>query len=1009
MLASSRSSWLLCGALLFSSLPAAAQRRAAIDRSASTDPGGSFLDDPHQNGEASELRVAELRWGRLVDVHDLVRGRRSERARFADFLIGESIQSDGADYELEADPVTGKTRLTILRPAGAAFDALLAAAEEATVPIATKGPNSPAPFSEVPRNGALSIRFDDLLQDDDVAAVALSSTVRARVGDVLTDPFSARVLFDAHHGGSPAGAGSTRGQRHATRVLVDWTVSAVEAAGMPVPAPLNEVGLPSSRATASGANVLLALPTRVDPSTGQFAVLTNLAGNPLATTGNGPVDASNQDVVRALRSGNDGGVYGGFLLDTQAPQLVGQWPLEILRATGAGRRGTSPDEFVLRVSFPTPCRRVLEPGHVIQAGPTFLEVLTRSAAPDASGTVDRVRVSVLAGATPTPQDLLGGARYTHAYTAGLRVPAACWFEATPSARGGLLSTASSFRARFSEPVAPDASAADDFRLLVGGLETTPTAENTVVARVVPGADLRALALVPVLPLDHKQGESESFLLELVADGITDLAGNELLAVAPPVVYRIDPMEPTLGTGGITLRFAEADEVAPEGDDVRGQVFYDLAEGELRPRPVTRWSAGIDDSAPVQSLMIPLPTGVQTPLNPLGAKLQNVWRYADLGWRVEDESYHNVDVEGLSWSPRFGQVVRDFFEEFEIRLGHSSRLPDEQLDQNLLPRYRNSGLKSAPDPFSDNVLDSEQAAQTVVHPRALGYVVDPADVVLSPTGTPLIPYPLNRSGGPYRSYTWRDTSAVEVGGEFGAGVPMDVETGSPLFLYGGGEAGSLYSTAAVKTIGLPLLMEFRCFPSDTGIGLNALNVALAINSSARPNFRAFSAGGVDASGAVVRKDPDLEPIPTGGFQPGSFPPGAPTQPADNLSYRGQLDLVVRVSRAHTAWLDAGSRETRFFPAVLEAETPDGTRIRVDYRGAERIRRIGPFKAERLDAYGDFLRADAVDFFGGDAGWTADVGSLDGARFLQLRLTFVNDLERSTTATLRTLGLPFQTSP
>ena len=45
------------------------------------------------------------------------------------------------------------------------------------------------------------------------------------------------------------------------------------------------------------------------------------------------------------------------------------------------------------------------------------------------------------------------------------------------------------------------------------------------------------------------------------------------------------------------------------------------------------------------------------------------------------------------------------------------------------------------------------------------------------------------------------------------------------------AQPVYPTGEVQTCGLPLLMEFRCYPSDTGLGLNPLAVALAINSSA----------------------------------------------------------------------------------------------------------------------------------------------------------------------------------
>ena len=108
-------------------------------------------------------------------------------------------------------------------------------------------------------------------------------------------------------------------------------------------------------------------------------------------------------------------------------------------------------------------------------------------------------------------------------------------------------------------------------------------------------------------------------------------------------------------------------------------FFDLERGVIKPRPVTYSGVTADRTNPVPSIMIPFPPGVQTPLSPLGSKLHTVWRYADFGWQVLDETKHNVDVIGLNWSPIGGQVLSDFFEEFEIRLSHSRRLPDEAIN------------------------------------------------------------------------------------------------------------------------------------------------------------------------------------------------------------------------------------------------------------------------------------------------------------------------------------------
>ena len=45
-------------------------------------------------------------------------------------------------------------------------------------------------------------------------------------------------------------------------------------------------------------------------------------------------------------------------------------------------------------------------------------------------------------------------------------------------------------------------------------------------------------------------------------------------------------------------------------------------------------------------------------------MQTVWRYIDLAWDVRDETKYNIDVTGISWSPIGGQVLSDFFEDFD---------------------------------------------------------------------------------------------------------------------------------------------------------------------------------------------------------------------------------------------------------------------------------------------------------------------------------------------------------
>ena len=65
---------------------------------------------------------------------------------------------------------------------------------------------------------------------------------------------------------------------------------------------------------------------------------------------------------------------------------------------------------------------------------------------------------------------------------------------------------------------------------------------------------------------------------------------------------------------------------------------------------------------------------------------------------------------------------------------------------------------------------------------------------------------------------------------------------------------------------------------------------------------------------------------------------------------------------------------------------------------------PFDALRLDPYGDF-RPGAVVFHG-DGTWSDDVRALEGARFLQARLSFFNDVANGLSPVLDSLGLAFE---
>jgi hypothetical protein len=979
--------------------------------------GGFFVADRHQGGRATRLRLLEIGWGRLVDVHDVdATGQASPTPILRDVVIGESVLSDGDTMTLETHPVTHATRLILKKThgvddgSGVTFESLLARATGALAPLLPKAADGTAslPVSVVARDAALLLRFDDLLADGPELASAIFEFVRLATGYPPTTPSPARMRFDPAHGGI------ADGEFHSTRILIDLSVTEREAAELPYFVPVGPAGVPASSTFSLEPNVALRLVTRTDPADGRMLALTNLAGRALQPEG--PVEVATGDVVRAWRSGNANDVNAGFLLDLTEPRVVGSFALVIEEARGDAD-GPAGFAFEVDARFETPCRFAAATGDALVLGGELYELAEPAAEPDSEG---RVRGLALTRLALEPLDdarlLLGCGELLAPYREEAQLDPACWIAFVPPAReppGRGIASESEVLVRFSEPMDPATFRAfDSFRLLRGALrpDTVVTATDIVVGDVRAAASLQEFRFQPRLPLDNTSGEYR-FELGATLEGVRDLTGTRLENVFEVAEFTLDPTEPPRANAGFALRFQEEDELLPPGlADVRGQVTYDIGSGGiLRPRPTAFASYTADQRVPVLSITGFWPLGVQTPLSPLGSKVQMLWRYADFNWRVRDERYHNMDVLGLYWSPLAGRLISDLFPLFEMRLGHSLWKPDEAPQTNGAPRYPFSGLPAL-GKFDDNYLVSARGGPVVVHPRSLGYRVRPADMTSSTSGTPLLPFPWNRSGASPTSYTWRDTALLGKGDLRGAGVPMDIEVGDPLRLDTG--IGSYYPTGQVPSVGLPLLWEIRCFPNSAGLGFNSLDVLLVFPGWSTPNCRAFSTGGIDTSGQPFEKDPDLEIFPSGGFNPNSSPPGLATPlVADNSYYIGQIDTVVRLSRAVTIWIDTGTTDPRYVAPVLEPRVqPDGTSVLPEFRGAHDFSLDAldaPFDAARLDPYGDF-RPGTTQFLG-DGDWSPDIHAANGARFLQVRFTFFNNTEVGLSPELDSFGVAYERGP
>ncbi len=994
----------------------------------------TFVIDGNRGGEGSEVRLIGVSWGRLAAVADIT-GEIQNR----DFVIGENIRTNSI-YDVSTNAVTDQTVVTIKFLAGSPeyLDAFRALDANLT-PMQPKGLSATetGPYSMIPRNAAMVIRFDDLLDPhfadgewkDSYAGGLINASsgqlakqvLKLRTGYPPATPYETRILLDKNHGDLADANGDGQPEFHSTRVIIASTVTAIDSQSSDPPLPINALGLPESILTADP-NLAVRIPTRLNPALGQTQLLVNASGHPLSFVSNGPTDSSSStdDVVRSMRSGGPseltGDLNNGFLIDEEPPRLIGNISVAISSApledsNNPGRYTLPTLEFVVPACSPTP-----KVGDVITQGSVQAQVINFGT--QAGPTILNMVVDVIA---PIGGELIQGSAQLLTPFNPVQDSPPCFVRFSPNAGSPPnldVSKVSQLVLRFSEPMDPTTLTPYD-TFTVTRVDTDPTAHDYVIGRVVPSPDLRSFTYDHgATPFAHDITASESYFMNLGSgpNGPTDLAGNELAFALPQVLFRLDPTEGTEKNGGVALRFTSNDELFDdEFAELRnGQLLYDFQGQRILPRPVSRFDVAADRNQPVPSVMTPFPTGVQTPLSPLGSKLQTIWRYCDLGMSESDETNMNIDIETLSWAPVNGSVVSDTYSQFRVSLATGSRLPDEVLGAAGFPTWPQSGLVTA---YASNFVDPTNDPEQIVHPKDGGYVVSPANLFTASSGSTMLPFPLNQDipVEQYRYYTWRDTALAALGGAGGSGAPPDQE-----ILVLGLDPGKTYTAGQVRSIALPLLMEYRCYPEDNALGLNSFDISLAANSSARPNFRAFSTGGYNSSGVPIEKNPDTQDTASGGFNPGQN--GAPTAGVDNSFYIGEAGLVTRVSRVHTIWFDAtengsGVSTATFVEPILEPSAdaqPAGTAVVLAYRGASNITGLDTgtvpddisTNALRLDFYGDPLSGGTPVYLGGDTTWKQSISDINSARFFQLRISFISNAATNKTAELRSLAIAYR---
>ncbi|MBK8178497.1 MAG: Ig-like domain-containing protein [Planctomycetes bacterium] len=971
--------------------------------------GKQFVVDPNSSGQADRIKLTGAFWGRLVDVYDV-----NDTLLFEDFVIGDNIASDLINYRLDRNSITEAETLTILHPFGTPeFDAKFADLDRNLQPVRKNGTTiaPTAILTAIPRNATLLLTFDDLLD----AGTITPKDIAVLTGYPPVQPYEARVVPDPSHGDLFDSDGDGTPEFHTTRVLIDTTVSQLEAQQSNPPLPVNSLGLPEAQVT-NQPNVLVRIPTSVAPGIGQLDILSNLTGAGMAPAANSPFDAGSAtaDVVRSMRSSSAdvGDPNNGFLIDDIAPRIVGVQGVTLQSVQALG--GTS---YLITATFDAAsCAPTPAVGDVIRVGSSALAVVSLPGSAPAGGLVTDVLVDLQVGDSST--FLPGQAQYLMPFDPTASVPPPCFVRISPTPSPAIFAPGegvvpnSTITIRFSEPMDPASiSGFETFAVTrISNANSVVPLGNTIVGVVQPSLDLKEFTYSPQVPFERVPGAfpaGEEYRLTLVggANGAIDLSGKPITDVLPAFNFRLDPGAGASQTKGFVFKFNSADEDGNGAPEIRGQFLFNLAKGTIRPRAVARFNRVADATQPVLGIQVPFTAPIQTPLSNLGSKMMILYRYHDLGFSVVDDSALNLDIEGLSWAPFSGLQV-DSYDRFRMAFSHCKFLPDEIIDpMSLLPVFPLSGVVKT---FDSNILSTTNDPLKIVHPKDSGYDVQPVDSFVASTGTLMMPYPMNR-GLPttqFTRYTWRDTGLLDVGGPSGSGADTNINGFAQ-----GITPIKLYAVNKVPSIALPLLMEFRCYPDDSAFGLNGFKVNIALNSSARPAFRAFSTGGVLSTGALSKIDPDNEPNAKGGINPATGQPTGFGTEIDPVVYLGQMDFVVRVNRVHTIWIDTLQFTAQFQTPLTEPPNslqPAGTQVIVALRAASNVTNgtaptggvVPRLNANSYDPYGDPRAAVVVPtnfsatFPIGPGGvpdntWKTNLASLNNLRFIQARITMLSN--------------------
>lgn len=1057
-----------------------------LGMSAVTNAQGPIAGKPDDGTPKPGIFVnGSLRWGRLVDVWAVDNsgnpvqitkksgGSQIPDPLYLDNLVGESIgvskslatnPEPDVQLTLRRDSVSGAQILIIGAPfeksAKSRFQVALKEVLATVGTIAIGGPSSLPPYSQVPRDAALAINFDrpvnpKTIGPETIQIFAGSSTTS---GNLPPAPFLGRYVWKPEN---------------PKTVIFDPTINAVDDARIeenlvaynnapsknpkfnPQVLPINSLGFPASISSTTF-NVGIFIPSKYNINGGVTKILLGKDGTSLDinksltkyiyTPNGGALADGLTGVARVFRSGGASDANQGFTADPSAPQILGTQQIVITNLENFGAN----DSRIITFRFlNTNCNLSVRVGDSLQQGSQFATVssIDQASLIDADINSYRVTVNYLQAQS---FNLADPALLTTPYAPDLSAFTYCFIILQPQP-GTITSPLTNvdpqtaFVVRFSKPM--DVSKVNSLRnmvVLTNPALTNPSAANNfelVVGNVIPSPDLRSFKFVPYLPLPHTSGLTEQYKLMLIAgaNGVTDLAGNAIpipeTSFAIPFTLRSNAVSNT--SRFFNIRFTSLFEGAGPAQQVAGEVTK-ISATEISGRPVSHFSRDADRSNPFINAMTAFPQGIQTPLSSLGSRLQTVYRHIDLNLSINAITDIDLDVEGLSWAPFAGVLnVSDYFEHIRIDLAHSIFHPDEAISTaSLLPLYPSTGLTTQS--FAANIFEIASHPQQIVYEGP--YSVSQNLLYTVGSGTVMMPWPKFSS-----TYTWRDTTygSQKFGGPNGNGVNPDqyyVVLGLTVPT-AGASSDKPYSAGNVPSVGLPLLMDFRIYPTGdpNTKGLNGFSVRIAVTSSPFPSFRVFSTGGLDTAQNQKTVVPDVAPDgtqPTGAyFPPGSTQgtPGTKTSNAGPEVYPGRADFAVKVSRVYTHYykLDTATINSPTFKAtnvlLLPTVQPANTSVTVAFRGATTVTGSALTDARCFDAYGNIYAAGAtpptipppvvtsgcgtitgqfpVTANTSNINFSSDISAMNSKAFLQMRFNFTSDIVNAVAARLNAFGIAY----